>query len=420
MRRLLLSLSASLALVGCLDESASVDPAQAATGESRLVVDVAPFASLVAGRGMKADPGGMLSIEVSNASKGFVARDSSPWTGSVEARLEFPSLPEGTGYVVRASYRDPQGFATHGDSIGGVTLTRGEDRSIALSLRALLGRILLNAPSLPVSVDTLSVSWSSAGVSRKMSTGRGSGGRTTLRLDSLPVATSGTVRLRAWNTSKDTLFHLDTTLALSGDKDLPLALLLQSTRGTILASLGFLDGGEIGATASFEGEPEQPSDQTGRLLLAAFSDSGAADWIGIVNPTKSAFTGRVRLGKGTTDAQFDLNLPAGDMAVVTRAPCAAIDSLHPLHAAKHLVCGVDDIVVTHSTSGGSLWKLRSADASELLDQVLVLDGKQSWPDLNTSTARTARLSSAWASATSNDAGRAWCADGSDAPAGSCN
>jgi len=155
-------------------------------------------------------------------------------------------------------------------------------------------------------------------------------------------------------------------------------------------------------------------------LLAAFSDSGAADWIGIVNPTKSAFTGRVRLGKGTTDAQFDLHLPAGDMAVVTRAPCAAIDSLHPLHAAKHLVCGVDDIVVTHSTSGGSLWKLRSAAASELLDQVLVLDGKQAWPDLNTSTARTARLSSAWASATSNDAGRAWCADGSDAPAGSCN
>lgn len=420
MRRLLLPLSLALALAGCLDESGSDNPAQAATGESHLVVEVAPFASLVAGRSTKADPGGILAIEVSNTATGFVTRDSSSWTGSTGTRLVFPSLPEGSGYVVRASYRDPQGFVTHGDSIGGVSLSRGEDRSIAFSLRAVLGKILVNAPSLPVSVDTLSMSWSSSGVLRKVATARGSGGRTTLRLDSLPVATAGTLRLRAWNTSRDTLFHLDTILAVSGDKDLPLSLLLQSSRGSILAKLGFLDGGEVGATASFEGEAEQPTDQTGRLLLAAFSDSGAADWIGIVNPTKDGFAGRVRLGKGTTDAQFELNLPAGDMAVVTRAPCAMIDSLHPLRAAKHLICGLDDIIVTHSTSGGSLWKLRSADATELLDQVLVLDGKQSWPDLNTSTARTARLSSSWASAAGNDAGRAWCADGSDAPTGSCH
>lgn len=420
MRRLLLPFFAALTLAGCLDESGSTNPTPVASGESRISIQVAPFASLVAGRSMTADPGGVLVVEVANRTSGFVSRDSSSWTGSVESRMDFPSLPEGSGYIVRAWYRDLQGFITHGDSLGGIVLARGEDESVSLSLRALRGKILLNAPSLPVSVDTLSMSWSSIGVSRKSSIGRGSGGRTTLRLDSLPVATSGMLRLRAWNASGDTLFHLDTTLAVSGDKDLPLSLTLQSSRGTILAKLGFLAGGEIDATASFEGEAEQPADQTGRLLLAVFSDSGAADWIGIRNPTKNAFAGRVRLGKGSTDAQFDLNLPAGEFAVVTRAPCAAIDSLHPLRAAKHLVCGLDDIVVTHSTSGGSLWKLRSVDATELLDQVLVLDGKQSWPDLNTSTARTARLSASWNDALGNDAGRAWCADGSDAPNASCN
>ena len=178
-------------------------------------------------------------------------------------------------------------------------------------------------------------------------------------------------------------------------------------------------GGEIDATVSFPGEADQPSNQTGRLLIAAISDSGTSDWIGIRN-TGADFVGRVRLGKGSTDAQFDLNLPSGTMAVVTRATCAAVDSAaHPLHGTDHLVCGVDEVVVTHSTSGGTLWKLRNADASELYDEVLILDGKQSWPDLNTTTARTARLRSDWSTALKNDAGRAWCADGSDATSATC-
>jgi hypothetical protein len=233
------------------------------------------------------------------------------------------------------------------------------------------------------------------------------------------VGQQGTLRLRAWNLAGDTLFHLVTVLALSGDADLPLSLSLQNSRGQIGATLALMPGGELDATASFSGEAEQPSQQTGRLILTAFSDSGAADWIAIHNPGP-AFVGRVRLGKGTTDAQFDLDLPSGGTAVVTRAPCAAVQTTdHALRSVAGLVCGIDDAVVTHSTSGGSFWKLRDAASLELFDAVLVLDGKQSWPDLNTSGARTARVRTTWRSALSNDAGLAWCADGSDSPATTC-
>ena len=419
MRHLLLPLLAAVSFSGCLDDTASSSPSSESQGSSDLAIQIAPLFTTPAARGKSADAGGMLVVEIANTAKGLSVRDSSSWTGTVETAFSFPALAEGAGYAVRAWYRDPQGFTTHGDSIGGIRLARGENASIALSLRALLGKIILNAPSLPTSVDTLSMAWSSTGFSRKAHVGRGSGGRTTLRLDSLPIGSSGLLRLRAWNASGDTLFHLDTSITLSNDRDLPISLLLQSSRGSLVAQLGFLAGGEIDATASFAGEAEQPSSQTGRLLLVAFADSGAADWIGIRNPGTTAFTGRIRLGKGSTDAQFDLALPAGELAVVTRAPCANIDSTHPLHSATNLVCGIDDIVVTHATSGGSLWKLRSADATELMDEVLVLDAKQSWPDLNTSNARTARLRASWSDATSNDAGRAWCADDSDSPLGTC-
>lgn len=366
-----------------------------------------------------ADPGGVLFAEITNTATGLSIRDSASWTGNVATALSFSALAEGSGYAVRAWYRDPQGFTTHGDSIGGLSLARGESASVSLALRALLGKIVLTAPSLPASVDSLAMTWASTGITRKAAAGRGSGGRTILRLDSLPVGVSGQLHLRASNLAGDTLFHLDTTLTLSSDRDLPLSLTLRSSRGSLLASIGFLAGAEIDATASFAGEAEQPTAQTGRLILAAFSDSGAADWIGIRNPGTAAFSGTVRLGKGSTDAQFALDLPAGEFAVVTRAPCASIDSTHPLHAAPHLVCGIDDIVVTHATTGGALWKLRNADASELMDEVLVLDAKQSWPDLNTSIGRTARLRASWSNATSNDAGRAWCADASDAPLAAC-
>lgn len=418
MRRLLLPFLATLPFAGCLDDSASSAPEATPSGSAAMSILVSPIASSVAGRSQSADPGGVLFVEIANATKGLRLRDSTVWTGSSGTSFNFHSLAEGGGYSVRCWYRDPLGFATHGDSIGNIAIARGEDAAVALSLRTLLGKIVLNAPSLPSTVDTLSMVWKSTSSSRSSKSSRGTGGRTTLRLDSLPVAVSGTIRLRAWNAAGDTLFHLDTTLSLSGDKDLPLALTLQSSRGAIAARIGFSTGGEVDATASFEGETEQPADQTGRLLLVAFSDSGTADWIGIANPGKD-FSARVRLGKGSTDAQFDLSLPAGELAVVTRTPCSSIDSTHPLFGTKHLVCGVDDIVVSHSTTGGSLWRLRSADAKDLMDEVLVLDGKQSWPDLNTSSARTTRLSKSWWDAKKNDAGRAWCADGSDAPSGTC-
>ncbi len=408
---------ATLSLSGCLSETASPEPLS--TDPASVRIEVAALRTPLAAREAAADPGGILVVEVVQPTRGILRRDSMTWTGIGSGTLSFTNLPEGPEYRVRSWYRDPQGFTTHGDSLVGLTLARGQIAHAQLELKALLGKIVLNAPAVPAGVDSLGMAWTSVGVRRAAQALRGSGGRTMLRLDSLPVGQQGTLRLRAWNTAGDTLFHLDTVLALSGDADLPLSLSLQNSRGQIAASLVLRPGGELDATASFSGEPEQPSHQTGRLVLTAFSDSGAADWIAIHNPGP-AFTGRVRLGKGPADAQFDLDLPAGGTAVVTRAPCAAVQAAdHALRSVAGLVCGIDDAVVTHSTSGGSFWKLRDAATLELFDGVLVLDGKQSWPDLNTAGARTARVRSTWSSSLANDAGLAWCADGSDSPATSC-
>lgn len=407
----------ALLLSACLTESASPEPP--ASDSAGLRVEVAALRTELAARSSAADPGGVLLVEVAQPARGLLRRDSVAWTGAVSGGLVFPSLPEGSDYRVRSWYRDPQGLATHGDSLGGLTLARGQTARVQLLLKALLGKVVLNAPAVPTSVDTLRLAWTSPGVRRSAQGVRGTGGRTLLRLDSLPVGQEGVLRLRAWNIAGDTLFHLDTVLALSGDADLPLSLSLRNSRGQIGLTLSLLPGGELDATASFDGEAEQPAQQTGRLVLSAFSDSGASDWIAIHNPGP-AYTGRVRLGKGTTDAQFDLDLAAGATAVVTRAPCAAVQAPdHALRSAPAVVCGIDEAVVTHSTSGGSLWKLRDATGQDLFDAVLVLDGKQSWPDLNTSGARTARVRTSWRSALSNDAGLAWCADGSDAPATAC-
>lgn len=421
MRRIHLPLFASFAIAGCIEQNpSSHSPSEEPEGLASLSVSVAPVAAIAAARSTAADVGGMLVMELANGQKGIRLRDSASWIGTEPSSIAFPSLTEGAGYSLRAWYRDPQGYTTHGDSVGGIVLTRGQSATLNLAMRALLGKIVLNAPSLPSLVDTLSLRWSSKGSSRVARACRGSGGRTTLRLDSLPIAQEGSVHLRAWNSGGDTLFHLDTAITLHGDADPPLSLVLQSSRGLLSAGVSFLSGGEIDATASFAGESDQPSSQTGRLLMVTFSDSGSSDWIGIRNPGSTRFTGPLRLGKGSSDGRFDLDLPAGETAVVTRAPCAAIDSAHPLRSARLLVCGIDAVVVTHSTSGGSLWMLRSDDGSELLDEVLVLDGKQSWPDLNTSNARTARLRDGWPGAAGNDAGRAWCADGFDDAGGKCH
>lgn len=418
MKRLALLLPV-LILSGCLSDTSTsgTPPADPAAFQVR----IAPLrqAPLLAARGSGADAGGKLLVHLSNPSRGISLRDSLVWSGTSDGVVAFPNLPEGAGYAVQAWYRDLSGITSHGDSLGGLRISRGEAAQARLLLRPLQGKILVNAPVLPTGIDTLGATWSCEGSIRVATAGRGAGGRTSLRLDSLAIGKSGTLRLRAWNASGDTLHHLDTNLVLRDDRDMALSLVLGSSRGQILASLSFQDGGEIAATASFAGEADQPSSQTGRLLLVAFSDSGAMDWIGIRNPGP-AFTGRVRLGKGSTDAQFDLDLPAGATAVATRAPCASVaETKHPLHGSDHLVCGLDDLVVTHSTAGGSYWKLRDATGTLLHDAVLVLDSKQSWPDLNTSTSRTARLKTDWSSALLNDAGRAWCADDSDDAHASC-
>lgn len=419
MKRLGLLLLPALLLGGCLSEAPQSGTAPAEPGAFQ--VSIAPLAGKtpLAARGAGADVGGKLFVRVTHSLRGISQRDSLVWSGTDDGVLSFPSLPEGAGYVVQAWYRDLSGITSHGDSIGGIRIDRGEAAQARLHLRPLQGKILVNAPVLPTGIDTLGAIWTFEGKTRRAVAGRGTGGRTSLRLDSLEIGRSGDLRLRAWNAAGDTLYHLDTTLVLSDDRDLALSLVLGSSRGQILASLSFQAGGEISATASFAGEADQPSSQTGRLLLTAFSDSGSMDWIGIRNPG-AAFSGKVRLGKGSTDAQFDLVLPEGATAVVTRAPCAQVaDTSHPLHGTKNLVCGLDDIVVTHSTAGGSYWKLRDASGAVLHDAVLVLDAKQSWPDLNSSSARTARLRTDWSSAFLNDAGRAWCADASDDPDAPC-
>lgn len=418
MKRLALLLPALL-LAACLSETSTsgTPPTDAPAFQVRIAA--LRQGPAFAARGSGADAGGKLLVHLSNPSRGISLRDSLVWSGSSDGVVSFPNLPEGAGYAVQAWYRDPSGITSHGDSLGGLRISRGEAAQARLLLRPLQGKILVNAPVLPAGIDTLGATWTCEGTTRTAAAGRGTGGRTSLRLDSLEIGKSGTLRLRAWNALGDTLHHLDTTLVLLDDRDMALSLVLGSSRGQILASLSFLDGGEIAATASFAGEADQPASQTGRLVLVAFSDSGAMDWIGIRNPGP-AFSGRVRLGKGTTDAQFDLDLPAGATAVATRAPCAAVAApSHPLHGTEHLVCGLDDIVVTHSTAGGSYWKLRDVSGAILHDAVLVLDARQSWPDLNTNTARTARLRSDWSSSFLNDAGRAWCADGSDDAEASC-
>jgi len=50
----------------------------------------------------------------------------------------------------------------------------------------------------------------------------------------------------------------------------------------------------------------------------------------------------------------------------------------------------------------------------LADQVVVMDGKLGWPDLNSTTARTVRRRSD-ATVVDASAGRSWCADASDSP-----
>lgn len=409
----------SLLLCSCLSDAPTTSAALPEPGTFQVRIAAMRSGSVLAARGAGADPGGKLLVRVVHSQRGVSLRDSLSWNGADDGVLSFPSLPEGAGYAVQAWYRDPSGTTSHGDSVGGLRISRGQASQVRLLLKPLHGKILVNAPVLPAGIDTLGAVWTCDGATRRISAGRGTGGRTSLRLDSLALGRPGELRLRAWTAAGDTLFHLDTVLSLSDDRDLALPLVLTGSRGQILASLGFQAGGEVAATASFSGETDQPSSQTGRLVLSAFSDSGSMDWIAILNPG-AAFSGRVRLGKGSTDAQFDLDLPPGATAVATRAPCSAVaEASHPLHGTPHLACGLDDLVVTHSTTGGSYWKLRDATGTVLHDAVLVLDARQSWPDLNTGSSRTARLRSDWSSAQLNDAGRAWCADGSDDAEAAC-
>lgn len=398
-----------LSLTACLSEKPiPTDPESVPSSTFQLHVEgiVAPSA----GRSLSMEPGGRLVVDLLNPRLGVHRADSTSWSGQEAADLAFAALPEGEGYSIRCRYRDPLGFLTHADSLGGLRLGRGEAARVAMLLHPLLGKIFLNAPALPASVDTLGIVWSREGARREAKVPRGPGGRTMLRLDSLPVAKSGMASVRAWTRSGDTLFHLDTLLTLSGDKDLPLALSMQNSRGDFAVAFGSIPGGELDITASFPGESGSSASQTGRLLLSSFSDSGASDWIGIYNPGPS-FSGWVRLGKGNGDALLRLDLPAGQEAIATRAPCSALeDTTHVLHGRHHLLCAIEEAIVTHSASGGSFWKMRDSSGEVLFDAVYVLDGRQGWPDLNSSDANTVRMKGSARDPFLNDVGRSWCVD----------
>lgn len=412
----LLALAAFETLSGCDAASASA-PADE-TSSIHLHVQQTGAAPAVALRAAAPQRGGRIVLHLWNSLLAVSRTDSFAWDGSAAIEHLFTGLPAGAGYRIAALYRSPQGLATHRDTSSTIALGRGETSQISLVLRAVLARVQLSLPTVPSQVDTVSLSFSTSDLARHVRTARGTGGRTLLGLDSLPVGMPGNLRLRAWNRTLDTLFQLDTVVAFSGNEDQTLALVLQSALAASSLTLSFAPGGQADAVGGFAGESDQPGAQTGRLVISAVGDSGASDWIRIANPGETAFLGSVRLGKGSGDAQFALDLAPGASIVVTRASAAQVAApSHPFHGSAVIV-DQPLIVVTHS-GGGALWKLRNADGSELHDAVFIQPGEGFWPEANSGLLRTLRLRSGSLGAIANDFGSNWCSDGSDAPDGNC-
>lgn len=403
-RRFFLCLSATAVLQGCLSSPTLPDGPSDAGGMT-VLVQSAPAAA----RGMFAEPGGRIVAQI--RLPGRTWSDSVTWNGSA-ASFAFPSLPASGCYQVKVLVRDAAGRATHADSAYPVYIRSGSSTSVQLSLRALLGRIVVPMPSVPASVDSLSISWLAGPGFRRTSMARGGSGKTVLRLDSLPVGESGSLSLRAWNKAGDTLFACDTNLAISSQADLSLSLRWVDQSGNLAVGGSILAGGDVQAMALFPGQ-ESPN---GSLLFDGFSDSGSADWIRIVNPGSDRVSGLAEIVHGSESWSTRIDLGPGERAVLTRLGCSdSLRSAHPLLSATLPTCGLPLSVSWSSLP--STWELRSPGGA-LADLVMVEDGKDGWPQLNSGSARTLRRRSG-SGGGSSMAGRSWCALATDSPDLSC-
>jgi hypothetical protein len=406
----ILAMSTSLYLTGCLPDGAQPTGSPESIPESSTGIVTLATQANPAARAAAAEPGGTLVAEIRQASKRLSYRDSAAWSGQSSFSLRFPSIPEGTGYQAIVTYRDPAGLATHADTVQNLSVARATNTQAVFKLKALLGRIQLVVPTAPVAIDSLRLAWESNGVVRSAKAVRGPSGRTTLRLDSLAVGSTGTVRVRAWTIGGDTLYFADTSVSIQSQADQALQIRMLDARGQASSSVSFLAGGETDAVALF------PLDQnpSGRLVLAALSDSGSNDWIKLENRSTDSVIGPARIVRGTESFGVDLRLAPGASVVLTRASCEAVaQEANPLHSTNSVVCGLAGVSVSWSSTG-TLWEIRTTDGA-LADQVVILDGKLGWPDLNGSTARTVWRNPA-ASVVEASAGRSWCADASDSPA----
>jgi hypothetical protein len=411
--KLLSTLFACALLQGCLSDGSNSTDSGTASGSAQVRVSPLPTESLPAARALAAEPGGWVVARIRRQNHTGSWTDSVQWTGSSQISLSFANLPQGTDYAVSALYRDAAGRTTHADSASPVAILPGTPTPVALSLKALLGRIVITMPSVPATVDSLGISWSGSTGLRRTVIVRGTSGKTLLRLDSLPVGISGAASLRAWNVAGDTLYRCDTTITISSQADLSLTLHWVDASGTMALSASLLAGGETDATALFPGDAVA----SGRLRIRGLSDSSNSDWALVENPGSDSVVGQITLVHGTESIAASVALAPGGLATLSRVSCSDVARAnHPLHGAPGLVCGLS-LSVAWSTTG-TLWELHAPDGS-LAERALVWDGKNGWPDLNSSTARTLRRRGG-TGGTDPMAGRSWCADSSDNPMRTCS
>ncbi len=408
--RITILLSTTFFFSSCLPDGNSSTGASEPIPESLTgMVTLATTGTQIAARGHAAESGGWLVAEIRQASHHLTFRDSAVWNGSVAISLLFPSIPEGTGYQAVMTYRDPTGLVTHSDTVANLAVVRASNTQAAFRMHALLGRLQMTVATAPTTIDTLSITWESGNRLRSAKSVRGPSGRTLLRLDSLPVGSTGFLHIRAWNTLGDTLYFADTASSILSQADQALTIRLGDSRGQISLSINFLPGGETDAIVLFPGDPTP----NGFLVFTAFSDSSSSDWIGLENRSSDSVIGPVRIVRGTESFTVDLRLAPGQGNVLTKAACEVVDRpTHPLHGVPGVVCGLSNLSVSWSSTG-TLWEIHTPDGA-LGEQIVVLDGKLGWPDLNTSTARTVRRK-AGVSLVDATAGRSWCADSLDSP-----
>ena len=399
-------------LQGCLSDGAGPPTASpAATGSA--TVRISPILAPSAARTLAAEPGGWLVAKIRRPGRTEAWTDSVQWLGSSPTSMTFLGLPEATNYLVSAFYRDAGGRVTHSDSVSPVAILPGISTPVPLALRVLLGRIVISMPTVPATVDSLGISWIGLSGTRRAVVARGTSGKTVLRLDSLPVGSTGATRLRAWNSAGDTLYRCDTVLSIASQADQSLSLRWMEASGSIALAAAILPGGETDATALFPGD-EIPN---GSLRLLGLSDSSGSDWALIDNPGTGSVTGQITLVHGTESVMATISLAPGATATLSRVSCADATRIdHPLHGAPGLVCGLSLSVAWSST--GTLWELRGPGGT-LAERTVVWDGKNGWPDLNSSTARTLRRRRTADGADPMN-GRSWCTDGLDDPARPCS